>query len=242
MQTNMKQVQKMKTYLHQDKTVSKASAFSKVLNETEFTSVLDPDGIRDYHARIDMYFGGESIGSINVYYSPNKDTYKMTAQSVSDPRHREKILDYWQMFIEDGSLNCKKDHICAYVDGSFLGGNTGYGAVIIKNNTILHEISGKMDKEYNRHHQIGGELKAVLETLKWCKKNQLNDIHIYYDYNGIAMWATGKWRAKNTLTLLYQEYMLKQDLRIYFHKVPAHSGNRWNEYADSLAKKGSMQT
>ncbi|MBW6458765.1 MAG: hypothetical protein K0B52_06345, partial [FCB group bacterium] len=149
----------MKTYLHQDKTVSKAAAFTKVLNETEYTSVLDPNGIRDYLCKIDIYFGGEPAGSVNIYYSPNKDTYKLTAQSLPDPLHREKISNYWQQFIEDASLNCKKDHICAYVDGSFLGGKTGYGAVIIKNDTILHEISGKLDDTYNRHHQIGGELK-----------------------------------------------------------------------------------
>ena len=130
--------------------------------------------------------------------------------------------------------------ISAFVDGSFLNKKIGYGSVIMKGDTILHEISGKMDEQYEEHHQIGGELKAVIETVSWCNKNNIKDIHIYYDYKGIEMWARGKWKAKKELTQRYQAFMVKQSIVFHFHKVAAHTGDRWNEYADMLAKKGSM--
>ena len=227
-------------YLHQDKTILKARLFSDFLNNHEFQTVLDIDGTRNYLSKIDVNTAGEFIGKINVYYSPKKDSYKVTCQSITIDSYKAVLEKYWQEFQHGLTETIAGDEIIAYVDGSFLNRKIGYGAVIIQAGKILHEISGVMNDTYAAHHQIGGELKAVIETLTWCKKNKLKDIHIYYDYKGIEMWALGKWKAKNELTQKYQAFMIKQSITFHFHKVAAHSGNRWNEHADMLAKKGSM--
>lgn len=226
-------------YLHQDKTIPKARAFSDFLNLSDFQTVVDLDATRDYLAKIDIHTAGRYIGKLNLYYSPKKDSYKITCQQITIDSYKDELERLWQEFEHQVITPVKHNGFSAYVDGSFLNKTVGYGAVILQGDKIIHEISGKMDSKYDEHHQIGGELKAVIETVSWCNANKIKDIHIYYDYKGIEMWATGKWKAKKELTQKYQAFMVKQPITFHFHKVAAHSGNKWNEYADSLAKKGS---
>lgn len=226
-------------YLCQDKTIAKAEAFSDYLNKSDYQTVLDIDATRDYVAKIDIHVAYQYIGKINVYYSPKKKTYKLSCQELKIASYKEEFLEKWQNFIHQAEPPSKNGIISAYVDGSFLNKVIGYGAVILDGDSILHQISGKMDSKYEEHHQIAGELKAAVESVSWAKNNGINDLHIYYDYKGIEMWARGKWKANKELTKSYQAYMLKQSLNLHFHKVAAHSGNKWNEIADKLAKDGS---
>jgi len=228
------------TYLHQDKTIAKARAFSDFLNKREYETVLDVDGTRDYLAKIDINTAGQYIGKINLYYSPKKDSYKITCQQITIESYKETLQTLWLDFQDSKNIPIVGNAISAYVDGSFLNNVIGYGAVLLRDNRIIHEISGKMDARYEGHHQIGGELKAVIEVVSWCNQNNIKDLHIYFDYKGIEMWARGKWKAKNELTQSYQAFMIKQPITFHFHKVAAHTGNRWNEHADRLAKKGSL--
>lgn len=227
------------TYLHQDKTIAKARAFSDFLNKSDYQTVLDVDGTRDYLSKIDIHTAGQYIGKLNVYYSPKKDAYKATCQQIIVEAYKDVLLKLWQDFQYEATAPADNDTIAAYVDGSFMNSTIGYGSVILQGNKILHEISGKMDKKYEEHHQIGGELKAVIETVNWCNKNNIKDLHIYYDYKGIEMWARAKWKANKELTRKYQAFMIKQSITFHFHKVAAHTGDKWNEHADMLAKRGS---
>jgi ribonuclease HI len=53
------------------------------------------------------------------------------------------------------------------------------------------------------------------------------------------MWATGQWKTKTNLTKKYADYMRSNmtKIEIIFQKVKAHTGNKYNEEADQLAKK-----
>jgi ribonuclease HI len=226
-------------YLHEDKTIPKARAFSEFLNKSDYHSVIDLDSTRDYLAKIDVHFAGQYLGKLNLYYSPKKDTYKVTCQQISVDSYKDILESLWKDFLSQAAHPVPSGVVIAYVDGSFMNKTIGYGAVILKDSVIIHEISGKMDSKYNAHFQIGGELKAVVETVSWCNKQGIKDLHIYYDYKGIEMWAKAKWKANKELTQSYQTFMLKQSITIHFHKVAAHSGDKWNEYADELAKNGS---
>lgn len=128
-----------------------------------------------------------------------------------------------------------------YVDGSFLEESVGYGAVVLKDGSIHKEIYGYLDTPGAADYRnIGGELQAVIETVNWCTTHNINAVHIYYDYNGIAAWATGRWKAKKTLTQAYASFMYKTTLDITWHKVAGHSGDTWNDHADELAQKGAL--
>ncbi|MFA6617852.1 MAG: RNase H family protein [Candidatus Neomarinimicrobiota bacterium] len=226
-------------YLYQDKTIAKARAFSDYLNKSDYQTVIDIDATRDYVAKIDVDVAGNYIGKINVYYSPKKKTYKLTCQELKIASYNEEFLEKWQDFTHQTGSRLKNGIISAYVDGSFLNKVIGYGAVILDGESILYKISGKMDSKYEEHHQIAGELKAALESVSWAKKNGIKELDIYYDYKGIEMWARKKWKANKELTKAYQDYMQKQNIILHFHKVAAHSGNKWNEVADKLARDGS---
>ena len=127
-----------------------------------------------------------------------------------------------------------------YVDGSFINGATGYGAVILKNGTVIDELCGRVDaSDVNGTRQVAGELYAVREALGWCRSHSVADVDIYYDYLGIEKWATGQWKTNQPLTKDYARFVKSCPVRIHWHKVDSHTGNRWNDRADALAKKGA---
>ncbi|MCS6903920.1 MAG: RNase H family protein [Bacteroidia bacterium] len=129
-----------------------------------------------------------------------------------------------------------------YVDGSYYGGRVGYGAVILREDQIIKEFSGKVSPEYAQHtRQVAGELIAVGHAINWCKKNNISEVEIYYDYTGIEKWATGEWKANLPLTQRYARFMQNLSIKVTWKKVKSHSGNKWNEYVDKLAKEGATK-
>ena len=127
-----------------------------------------------------------------------------------------------------------------YVDGSFINGATGYGAVVLKNGEVVDELSGAVEaSEVDGTRQVAGELIAVKEALNWCRRHSVKEVSIYYDYLGIEKWATGKWKTKQPLTREYARFVSECSIKIHWHKVDSHTGNRWNDRADILAKQGA---
>lgn len=126
----------------------------------------------------------------------------------------------------------------AYVDGSYKDGKVGWGAIIIENDKVYGEFSGTMtEDEVDGTRQVAGELRAVLEVLFWCDENNVEDIEIYYDYQGIKDWVTGAWRAKKRVTQNYRDKVLSYNINIKWVKVKSHSGDYYNDKVDELAKK-----
>ena len=127
-----------------------------------------------------------------------------------------------------------------YVDGSHLNGATGYGAVILTNGRVVEELCGPVDSiEVANTRQVAGELVAVKEALKWCVKHSIDEVSIYFDYLGIKKWATGEWKTNRPLTKEYARFVRECPIKIRWRKVASHTGDRWNDRADALAKKGA---
>jgi ribonuclease HI len=127
-----------------------------------------------------------------------------------------------------------------YVDGSFINGSTGYGAVVLKNGEVIDELSGAVDaSEADGTRQVAGELAAVKEALNWCLAHAVNKVSIYYDYLGIEKWASGQWKTNQPLTKEYARFVRECPIKIHWHKVDSHTGDRWNDRADALAKQGA---
>lgn len=61
---------------------------------------------------------------------------------------------------------------------------------------------------------------GAMFAVKWCDKNGYSAIEICYDYLGIEKWATGEWKAKNSLTKKYADFMKENSdkLNISFKK------------------------
>ena len=81
-------------------------------------------------------------------------------------------------------------------------------------------------------------MQGAIFATTWALKNNYQHIEIRYDYEGIKKWVQGEWKAKNKFVKIYVERMnkLMKDINITFTKVMAHSGDKYNDMADSLAK------
>ena len=132
--------------------------------------------------------------------------------------------------------------LIAYVDGSFDAaiGKYAFGCVILTPDGDIIKESGNGDNpESLAIRNVAGEMLGAMTAVRWAIQNGYDNLELRYDYEGIEKWATGVWKAKNTLTQKYAEYMQRQQnhIKISFRKVKAHSGDYYNEEADKLAKE-----
>lgn len=136
--------------------------------------------------------------------------------------------------------------VVAYVDGSFDEkiGKYAFGCVILtpEGETIRRFGNGDNPQSMALRN-VTGEMLGAMYAVKWCGKYGYSAIEICYDYMGIEMWATGGWKAKNELTQKYAAFMREhgRKLHISFRKIAAHTGDRYNEEADQLARTGLLE-
>ena len=134
----------------------------------------------------------------------------------------------------------------AYVDGSFdaAAGRFSCGVVIVETdaegNSETTELNAAFDDaEAAQQRNIAGEIMGSKLAIDHCMANGIKAVEIYHDYEGIGAWADRRWKANNTLTQGYRDFVAeaRKNMDIKFVKVKAHAGNRYNELADKLAKK-----
>lgn len=158
---------------------------------------------------------------------------------------REEAKSYISGKADDGNEEentCDvKDNLIAYVDGSFFEGESfGSGCVIIYKGAIKAEISEKYtDMELAKMRNVAGEIKAAELAMRYALDNGYKEICIYHDYEGIARWCLGEWKAGKPGTIAYKKFYDKitENIKVSFVKVKGHSGNEYNDLADLLAKK-----
>ncbi|AFM41924.1 putative double-stranded RNA/RNA-DNA hybrid binding protein [Desulfosporosinus acidiphilus SJ4] len=124
-----------------------------------------------------------------------------------------------------------------YTDGSYRDGKYSYGYVFVKEDEAVFEGKGCGENlEAAVMRNVAGEIAAVIHAVKRAESLKAR-IRIYHDYSGIAHWVTGAWQAKNKFTQAYVAFMRQHQDLYSFEKVAGHSGNRFNDYADRLAKE-----
>lgn len=129
----------------------------------------------------------------------------------------------------------------AYVDGSFNSETKvfGYGVVMFHNGKEIHLSNAYDDEEMASMRNVAGEIYGSLAAMEYAMENNVKKLSIYYDYMGIAKWCTGEWKTNKKGTIAYKKYYdrAKKKVDITFEKVKGHSGNKYNDLADKLAKK-----
>ena len=107
------------------------------------------------------------------------------------------------------------NYMVAYIDGSYNKetNTVGAGGVIFLNGKRKTFSFSSTDERYTSFWNVAGEL----------------------------LWATKGWKRNNELTQEYSAFYdsIKNRVRVYFHKVAAHTGDTYNEMADALAKQGA---
>ena len=132
-----------------------------------------------------------------------------------------------------------------FTDGSSQGnpGPGGWGAVLVVDDQLVVEDYGSDSHTTNNRM----ELSAMIAGLKMVPPDQ--EVSVYTDsqlvVNILTKWAAGwkarGWTKKSTgpianLELVQEAFQhAQQRPKVKIEWIKAHSGNRWNEYADALA-------
>lgn len=131
--------------------------------------------------------------------------------------------------------------VAVYVDGSFHSatGEFSYGMVVLKDGAEETFSKKFDDPELAAMHNVAGEIKGAEAAMQYALDRELPAIVIYHDYEGIAKWCTGQWKTNKDGTKAYKAFYenASRKVKISFVKVTGHSGNKYNDMADKLAKE-----
>ena len=132
--------------------------------------------------------------------------------------------------------------LCIYVDGSYnvIKGRYSYGMVAVINDEVIFKDKGVGESEEAAAlKNVSGEVMGAMRAVEFALNNNYEEVAIYFDYQGIESWALGTWKRNNAVTKGYHEYMQKnmKKIKVNFIKVKGHSGDKFNDMADALAKE-----
>lgn len=233
-------------FKYQDKLAARAESFLQKLEKSKIDiAAFSLGSFAEYSVKVTAFDNSnKAIGAIYIYYSPKKDSFRMSLHAFKGSDDlRQKIETSWDGIFRNQHVTpdlfvADKSAVQVFVDGSCIGDKISYGYVILQEEEILAEGNGRvLEDAWIQSRQVGGELKAVMLAIQHCQKMKIVSIDLHYDYEGIEKWAKGIWKTNKPLTKNYKKFILDSDLNIVWVKVKAHSGVKWNDYADNLAKK-----
>lgn len=168
---------------------------------------------------------------LNVEGGNNKTTKKIKSNNTSNCENKEVTSD---SFVVDEGLTI-------YVDGSFSvqKGNFSYGLLAIKDEEVIYEDNGiGFDEKAIPLRNVSGEVLGAKKAVEYAIENGYESVTIVFDYQGIESWALGTWKRNNEITSEYHEFMQDKmkKINVKFKKVKGHSGDKFNDRADTLAK------
>lgn len=138
------------------------------------------------------------------------------------------------------TMEPSSDIMLAYVDGSYHATNQEYsaGVVILWRGEEITFSEKADDPSLKSMRNVAGETMGAQIAMKYALEQEARTVVIYHDYEGVEKWCTRAWEAKQVGTQKYRQYydLAAQKLDIRFVKVKAHSGDKYNEQADQLAK------
>lgn len=191
-----------------------------------------------------MYYAVKKGRETGIFESWEECQKQITGFSGAEFK-KFKELHQAEAYLSTESLNQETNidlkGLHAYIDGSFSTKHqetTGYGAVILYNREIIHTIKGS-SKKYIDMRNVAGELFAAAVSIKWAVENGYKSITLHHDYSGIAYWAKGEWKTNQAGTINYKKFIddISKKINISFVKVKGHSGDKYNDMADKLAKE-----
>lgn len=141
--------------------------------------------------------------------------------------------------------NSPREKIIIYTDGACSGnpGVGGWGAILMYNKHEKKISGGNKDTTNNQM-----EIRAVIEALKIIKKPSeiIINTDSKYVMDGITKWIFGwkknGWRTADRKAVKNSELWQELDIEVSKHSiewrwVKGHSGDKYNDIADELARE-----
>lgn len=143
--------------------------------------------------------------------------------------------------IEEDVTIAEDGQAVAYVDGSYnlSSGEYSCGVVFFFDGKEEHFSEKGTNKELASMRNVAGEILGAQRAMERSVEIGARSLKIYHDYQGIASWCLGEWKTNKEGTKAYKAYFdsIGDVLHVTFVKVKGHSGNKYNDLADQLAKQ-----
>lgn len=182
-----------------------------------------------------MGWSGQQISLFDFDSMPSKDNGKIDFTATES--------QFGSMVEDDDFPFSDQKHAVAYVDGSYnqVTKIFSYGVVMFHDGSEIHLSDSNDDSELALMRNVAGEIHGSMAAMKYALEHDCKEITIYHDYEGIAKWPTGQWKATKEGTIAYKKYYdsVKKNLKVNFIKVKGHSGDKYNDLADKLAKQAA---
>ncbi len=240
-----------------------AIALTPALMRQGFKAVTHPNPTPNGHGHKITLFEqtGPALGTLVIYAGKSGPRYTTNELRSSTPDLLARLAQAWTDSGHGHFAETTNPHpsssapvpasspntIELWVDGACLqqpdGLKYGWAFVILEHGKeIYRHSSSQIPAHAYIHRNVAAELQAVLHGLEECRKRGYRSITVYYDYNGIEAWATGRWRANTPATQDYVAYTKTYLLPITWEKVAAHTGIPMNELVDTLATQAARES
>lgn len=129
----------------------------------------------------------------------------------------------------------------AFTDGSYNIATCvyGFGGFVHYNGEDIPVRGNGADPEVVTSRNVAGEVHGAVAAMEKAIELGIDEITLFYDYEGVEKWPTRVWQAKKPISQFYVERYdeLKSSLKVNFVHVKAHTGIPGNEAADRMAKE-----
>lgn len=129
----------------------------------------------------------------------------------------------------------------AYVDGSYNNVNNigSSGSIVLKDNIVCNIECRRVDSSYISNRNLSGELLSVLDVFKYCRKNNIREISVFFDCLGIVTNLLNPENKKDSTLIKYYKRMCRRYLKyikVDFIHVKSHKDKPYNILIDFTTK------
>lgn len=182
---------------------------------------------------------GRNPGIYHTWDECKRETMGFKGASFKKFSTREDAEAFINEIEEDKKESAEKDELVVYVDGSYRNSDKSHSyGVYMFNGEEEYTYSKRFFKDSDMRN-VSGEIKGAMRAMEEAAELGKKKIYLHYDYEGIRSWALGFWKTNKEGTIYYKNFYdsIKDKLEVKFIKVEAHTGVKYNELVDKLAKE-----